>query len=307
MNMRVNLDASETIFFDKALESIEQEIYQVKYPLLRWASGEIYDIISTDGAGATSVGYNQYDTTGKHKVIATNAKDLPRTGVVGQQFLQAVKSVGGSYAYTFQDVRAGAFANQPLSSMLALADREAHMQEINRLAAYGQDEDGIIGFFNHPNIPSASVDNPGSGTEWINKTPAEITTDMTSCASAVVEVTEQVIAPNVMMLPIAQYNIITTKDAGVGVGETIYTNFLKVNPYIERIIPVNELKGAGPLGVDVMVCYNNSRRNAAFKMPMPYLVNPPQAQGLEFVINTEARWAGLQMYQPLSANISEGI
>lgn len=307
MKYRETLDDASTIFFNRELEALEAFIYEIDFPMLKFASGNIFNIDTSDDPGAKVTTYQQVEKIGRHKIISSNAKDLPRSTVRGKEFIQPVVSLGGSYGFTFQDIRSASLANKPLETMLAAADREANMQAINTLGAFGDDNYGILGLFNHPDIPTASVVNPGSGTEWINKTPAQILADMTTCTSQVVENSLQVIAPNKMLLPIEQYNLITTTDTGLGVGQTIYTFFLANNPYVQSIEPVNELDAAGTGGTDVMVVYNDSPLNAKFKMPMPYLTYAPQDQGLEMVIYSESRWGGLTVYKPLAINICEGI
>lgn len=301
------LDEAATIFFTKELEALEAFVYQIDFPMLKFANGDIFDIDTSDDPGATTTAYQQMEQIGQHKIVANNGKDLPRSTVRGEEFIQNVVTVGGSYGFTLQDIRSAQFANKPLDSMLTAADREANMQAINRLGAFGDDDHNVLGLFNHPDIPTASVVNPGGGTEWVNKTPAEILVDMTTCTSQIVENTLQVIAPNRLLLPIEQYNLIANTDAGVGTGQTILSFFLASNPFIDEIDLVNELDGAGTAGVDVMVVYAKNSLNAKYKMPMPYTVHPPQEQGLEMVISSETRWGGLTVYKPLSVNICEGI
>lgn len=297
------LDEAATIFFNKELESLESFIYQIDFPMLKFANGDIFSIDTSDDPGATVTTYQQMEQMGKHEILADNAKDAPRTHVRGQEFPQKIVTVGGSYAFTLQDIRSAQFTNKPLDSMLAAADREANMQAINRLGAFGDDNYNLLGLFNHPDIPTSSV----AGAVWASKTPAEIIADMTTCTSQIVENSLQVIAPNRMLLPIEQYNLISTTDAGLGTGQTILTFFLANNPYVQSIDPVNELDEAGTASADVMVVYNDSPLNAKFKMPLPYSVLPVQEQGYEMVVHTEARWGGLTVYKPLAINICEGI
>jgi len=275
--------------------------------MLQFSNGNIFPIDTSDNPGAKVTTYQQIEKIGKHKIISNNAKDLPRSTVRGQEFSQSVVSVAGSYGFTFNDIRAAQFANKPLDAMLAAADREADMQALNSLGAFGDNQYGVLGLFNHPDIPKGSVPNDGPGTEWVNKTSTQILRDMTDCTSEIVQNTLQVIAPDTMLLPIAQYDLIANKDSGFGNGQTILNFFLANNQYVKNILPVNELKGAGTGGVDVMVVYSRNSFNAKFKMPMPYTTYPAQAQGLEMLIPTESRWGGLTVYKPLSINICEGI
>ena len=104
MNQFVNLDAGETLFFERELENRKAQTYDViRAPLKAF---ELIPVSSTAGAGAESIVYEQYDATGVAKMIANYADDLPRADVKGKEFVAKVKSVGNSYGYSLQEIRA---------------------------------------------------------------------------------------------------------------------------------------------------------------------------------------------------------
>lgn len=303
----VNLDASETFFFARELERIKSRSYDILYPEMK--SFSLIPISTEAGAGAESITYQSYNSTGTAKIIANYADDLPRADVRGQEFTQPVKGVGCSYGYNLQDIRASNMAGKSLTERQARAARLAHDQKINRLAFFGDANYNLNGFLNNPLVPSASVPNDGVGpsTEWINKTPDQILRDLNLVANQIPTLTLGVETPDTMLLPIEQYTLIASTPRSANSDTTILEYFIQNNPFINSVELVPELAGAGPLGVDIMMAYKKSPDKVTMELPMPYTQHAPQERVLEFVVPCESRYGGIIFYYPLSANIGEGI
>src|SRR5690606_31617625 len=96
------------------------------------------------------------------------------------EFSARVRSIGASYGYSVQEIRAAQFAGRSLEQRKASAVRRAVDQKINKLAWLGDAAYGINGFLTHPNVTRAAVDLNGGATStlWENKTSAEILKDM---------------------------------------------------------------------------------------------------------------------------------
>ena len=86
----VNLDAGETVFFARELESKKSQTYDVvKAPLKAF---ELIPVSMDAGAGAETISYQQFDETGISKIIANYADDLPRADVKGKEFFACRRS-----------------------------------------------------------------------------------------------------------------------------------------------------------------------------------------------------------------------
>jgi len=308
----VNLDANETAFFARELEYIKANTYDVLYPTLK--ATQLIPVSTNAGAGAESITYQQFDQLGLAKIIANYADDLPRADIKGKEFTSPIRSIGASYGYNVQEIRAAQFANRNLTGRKANAARRAVEQKINNIGWYGEDDSNLLGLVNHPNVTRvAAPQNAGAtSTLWVNKTPDEILADMNNLVNGIVDLTNGVEAPNTLIMPIDQYTYISTVARSATSDTTILEFFLMNSPFVNRVEWVNELKGAavGGFGVDssdVMIAYDNNPDKLTLEIPQPFEQFPAQERGLEFLINTHARCGGVIAYYPLSISIMEGI
>lgn len=309
----VNLDANETVFFARELEYIKAQTYDVMYPQLK--ATQLIPVSTNAGAGAEAITYQQFDQLGMAKIIANYADDLPRADVKGKEFTAPVRSIGASYGYNVQEIRAAQFANRNLEQRRANAARRAVEQKINNIAWFGDADNNLMGFVNHPNVTRVAAPlNAGlTSTLWANKTADEILKDMNSLANGIVELTKGVEMPNTLLMPIDQYTLIASTARSANSDTTILEYFLMNNPFIKRVEWVNELKDAGvgvsPIvaGGDVMIAYDNNPDKLTLEIPQPFEQFPAQERGLEFLVNCHARCAGNIIYYPLSVAIMEGI
>ena len=152
-NALTKLDADESIFFQRELETVRNTVYEVMYPELPMASGTIFPI-STEGDPADEIiSYEMFDVHGMAKVIANYADDLPMVGVSGKKFSANVRSLGDAYSYNVMDIKKAAKTGKNLPTLKAVAARKGIDLKVDALGWYGSDDDGLIGVFNHPNIP----------------------------------------------------------------------------------------------------------------------------------------------------------
>jgi len=303
----LNFDAGETAYFARELEAVKSASYDIKFPELMAFS--IFPISSDTPEGAQSITYNQYESTGKARIISNYADDLPTANIMGKQFISAVKSVGISYQYSQDDLRASLMTGKGLPQRIADAARLGNDQKVNDLAFFGDDDYNIFGLFNNPNIPSASVANDGVGpsTLWSTKTPDQIIRDMNDLVNGIRVLTKDVERANTLLLPISQYAFISSTPRSSTSDTTILDFFKRANEDIKDVIAIEQCAGAGPLGVDVMVAYNRNPGKLTLEIPMPYKQYNPQERNLNLYIPCESKFGGLLTYYPLSMSIGEGI
>lgn len=303
------LDAASSAFFARELEQVKARSYDVVKAPLR-----AFDLIPVDtstNAGATAITYQQYDGTGIAKIISNYASDLPVVDILGKEFTANVKSVGAAFNYSRQEIRAAMMAGKPLEQRKANQAVRAHREQWNRIAFHGDAEFNLQGWLTNPNIPAAPVaadGGPGEDdTRWSTKTAAQIIRDINALVNGIVSLTNGAEQPNTLVLPIDQYTLISTTNAGTGTDTTILQYVLANSPFLQAIEWANELKGAGPEGVDIMIAYDRSPDKLTLEMPMMYTQYAPQEKGLAFEVPTESRIGGVLIYYPLSMAIGEGI
>ena len=301
------LDANESIHFARQLEYVKSQAYDVKRPQL--SALTLFPVDTSVPAGASTVTYRQYDQVGMAKVIANYADDLPRADVTAKEFTSPIRGVGISYGYSVQEIRASAFSGTSLDAKKMRAAQRGHEMKINQLAWSGDAASGVPGFLSNTNIPDYTVpaDGTGSSKLWSTKTADLILRDMNGAVNAVYTTTKGVHKPNELWLPPAQYALISSTARSATSDTTILEFFLNANPFVERVVPVVELTGAGSGGVDVMIAAENMSDNYQLVIPMAFMQHAPQQQNLEFTVPCESRCGGVIIEYPLAFAVGEGI
>jgi hypothetical protein len=310
-----NLDSAQTAFFARELEHIKARSYDVQYP--EYKATKLIPVSTEAGPGAESITYQQFDSVGMAKVIADYADDLPRADVVGKEYTSRVRSIGGSYGYSVQEIRAAQMAGRPLVQRKANAARKAIEQVTDDLAWFGDETHGIKGLLTNPNITRVAADDTGEGgaTEWSTKSATNILKDLNDLVNGMLALTNGIEVPDTLLLPIAQYSLINTLNAGLGNDTTVLQYFLRNQPSITRVEWVSKLATAGQgieedsisSGGPVAVLYRYSPDKLTLELPQPFEQFPAQERNLEFVVPCHARHGGVIVYYPLSISIMEGI
>lgn len=308
MRKYINLDADESIFFSRQLEFVKTKSYDVKYPQLK--ARTLIPVSNEAGPGAETIVYEQYDEVGMAKLIASYADDLPRADVKGKEFRSPVKSLGSSYGYNVQEVRAAKMAGKPLVQKRANAAKKAILTREDQIAFLGDAATGLVGFLNHANVPLVVIpaDGTGSSTKFKDKTPAQVLRDLHAMSNAVVENTNEVEYPDTMLLPLTQYNYIkSTPWSTSNDGKTILQLFLEQSEYIKEVKPLIRLKGAGAGALDRAMVYRKDPEAVELHIPQDFEQFPEQEKGLEFIIPCHSRIGGCTFYYPLSAAYVDGV
>lgn len=302
----VNLDDAQTLFFARELEHRKAATYDViRAPLKAF---ELIPVSTEAGPGAESIVYEQYDSTGVAKLIANYADDLPRSDVKGKEFFAPVKSIGNSYGYSLQEIRAAQLAGKPLEQRKANSAGRAQREKWNSIAFNGDTATGLPGWLSNANVPNAAVAAGAStDTEWSTKTPAEILKDLNDAVNGVIDLTNGAERPDTVVMPIAQYTLIATTNAGTGSDTTILEYFLRNSPTVTSVEWANELKGAFTGGADGFIVYERSPDKMTLEMPQMFEQLPVQERGLEFVVPCHSRIGGVIIYYPLSQSFKYGI
>lgn len=305
-----NLDADETIFFKRQLEYIKPRTYDVKYPNLQATT--VFPVDSSAGSGAETVTYEQFDTVGIMKFISDYADDLPRADVKGKQFSIIVQSLGGSYGWSVQEVRAAAFANRNLNAMRAMAARRSNDQMVNKIGWFSDgsaDWAGLTGILYHPNTTKSVASNGA----WIATDDADKTiADVNEAINSVPDLTNGVEAVDTVLLPQLEYSFIATKPRSATSDTTILEFLRRVHPGVS-FQPINELKAVNPNprtgsgSTNIMLCYRRSPDHLVYELPIIYEQFPAQERNLSYVVPCHSRNAAFNVFYPLSVAQIDGI
>lgn len=306
-----HLDADESIFFTRQLEAVKSRTYDKKFTELKVR--QLIPVSFEAGPGAETIRYEQFDMVGLAKVVADYARDFPRADVRAKEFISSIKSLGSSYGYSVQEIRAAALAGKPLQQRKADAARRAIAQQENRIALVGDASVNLPGWLTNPNIPNVVLpaDGVGSLTTFASKitTPDLIVRDLNSVANAVVTQSNGVERPNTMLMPIAQKTLIGSTPRSANSDTTVLNYFLQNNAAgIVDCDWLAELKATnGFVSGDTLICYDRNPNAMTLEIPQDFEQFRPQEKGLEFEVPVHQRIGGVLIYYPLSQALTDDV
>jgi hypothetical protein len=309
----VHLDANESVMFARDLEVIKKKTYDTRFPELK--ATQLIPISTDAGPAAESITFRSYTEIGLAKIISAYADDLPRADIKGTEHTYPIRSLGSSYGFSIQEIRASQMMGKNLPQRKANAARMMIEQKINKIGWTGDTEGGLTGLINNTNVTrvAAPGDGASSATTFVSKTPAQILRDLNALVNGIVELTKGVEVPDTLLLPLAQFNYLSVTPYSTYSDKTIMAYFKETNLYIKDVISVLELKDAGvgvsPLaaGEDIAIAYKRDIDKLSFELPIPFEQMAPQERNLEQIVNCHARSGGVIIYYPLSVAILEGI
>jgi hypothetical protein len=306
---KFNLDANQTLFFARELESVESTLYEVKLKELKYR--ELIPVKSDDGEGSETLTYRMLTKVGASKIISATADDLPRVDIFGEEFTSKVRSIGNSYGFSDQEIRAAVFAGRPLDALKAESSRRATREKESDICWNGDAEHGLVGVLDNPNIPSIASPTGTGGIPWSVKTPDEIINDIRLMVTSIREGSKGINEADTLLLPIAQYNLISLTARSSLSDMTILEYVTKPgNSFGLTTITwlPDELK-ARFIGntEDGALMYERDPSVLQQRIPMEIKTKPIQEKGLDNVVNTEARNGGVTIRYPLGLVIMTGI
>lgn len=304
-----------SVFFARELDFVKSQSYDVEYP--EFTALSLFPMSSEVDPGAETITYYSYDKVGLAKIISNYATDLPRADVKGKPTTAIIKSIGDSYGYSIQEMRASRMAGKSLDTRKAEAARYQIDYLNNKIAWNGDPETGLKGVLSEDNdVPLYVLANGAKGTtSWADKTEDEILADITGMLKQMATVTKKVEKPDTLALSADAYIEIQNKRIE-GTATTVLKYIQDNIPDIKQIVSCPELDAdsvetnpyaAASNGKAVALLFKNDARKLSIENPLPFMQYPIQTQGLEVVVPCEARTAGAIIYYPMSLLIAVGI
>jgi len=323
-NQNIFTTDGEGIFFQRQLEYIQAQSYDVLYPELKGRS--TFATNTEGGEGINTITYRSYDKRGEASIIAGKATDLPRADISGKEYSIAVRTIGNAYGYSRQELAASRVTGLPLDARKAEAARRAYEERVNRLVWFGDADNNIGGLFGGPatypwstisNTAVAAASAGGNSLVWgVDKTPDEVVADLTNACATMYADTLMLHRPNKILISVAKYQYLMNTPRSLQSDMSILSWFLANNEFItekSQFVVVNELAGVfgatpGPAaGSEGFVVMQDSADNLRLREPFPYKHLPVQYRGLEFEINCYGRFAGLEIIRPAAIDFWYGI
>lgn len=299
---QIRNDADVGLFLARELEHILQRSLETQYADIKYS--QLVPVSTEIGNGVDSYTYRVFDKIGSMKMIADRASDLPRSDVLRKEVTHPIRSFGASFAYTVQETRAAATVpNMNLEQRRANAVRRAYEETMQSLCYFGDTAAGMKGFLNNDQIDKV-VPN-----KWFDTASTdEMLQLLNEGPTRLVQNSNMKESPNTMLVPYDVFRIISTTPRSTTSDTTVLEFFLRTNPVIRSIEPINELeaaKSSGKLTKDRIVVYDRSPDKLQFQITQPLEFFPPERRGLEFTVAAHARCGGLAWYYPKSGMVVE--
>lgn len=312
-DMRFDSAEAATVFFARELDQVKAKTYDKQYPEL--SALAYFPITSEVNEGAETTTYYSYDVTGMAEIINNYATDLPRVDVKGDSHTANIRSIGDSYGYNVQEMRASRMAGKSLDARKGAAARRASDYMVNKIAFAGDKKHNLIGIFSEENdIPLYTLSevevNGRKHTEWKFKTPDQILEDVNGIQMFTDKITMSIEKPDTLALPSYVFMDLSTRR--IPDTETTVLSFIKAHaPYLKNFESMPELQDTATdvntSGKSIALMYTKDADKFSLEIPLPFYQYPLQITKLETEIPCEARTAGLIIYYPLSMVLAYGI
>ncbi len=284
------------LFLDRQLEHIRPQVFEVEYADIKYPT--ILPVTAEAGPGSQTFTYRIMDATGDFKLISDAADDLPRADVSQTEKSINIRSFGGSFGYTVQELRAAQMANISLEQRRASAVRRAYEEKVESVAMFGEGSVSLAGFFNNATVDVISA-NKWFSTSGI--TAAEMLEILNQGVSAIISGSNMKEQPDTILMPYEDYNTVSTTRNSDSSDVTVLEYFLRTNPFIRNVEPINQLAAANSsLAKNRLVVYKRDPQKVQLHIPQPLELFPPQQRGLEFIVPAHARVGGVALYYPKS-------
>jgi hypothetical protein len=280
-------DSASTAMFLRELTYVYQQTYDVKYA--DTVARKILAVDNRVNPGAESFVWRQYNHVGTAKVVDSYAEDFPNVEIFGAELQTRIVSLGASYQYTMQDMRAASMAGLPLETRKAEAARKAIENAVEAIAAFGDaaaatsvgGQYGAVGtaaqtgdtirYYGLTNSPSILNAAPASGSypgvpsvtntnytslNWtLNSTAvSDILGDVNAMQNCMFTLSLGVHKGDTLLLPTAVMSALATKARSVTfTDDSILQYIQKQSPWIKEVIywPMLDVAGLKQDGVTV--------------------------------------------------------
>lgn len=296
------LDAAESAFFERQLEFIRSQTFDIKFAELkarRFIPGS-----TAANPGATSVTYQQFTEVGRARVGSHMSDNAPRVDVNGVEFNRPVKEVEASYGWSHKEVKSAAMAGNNLNTRRARACRRAIERELDEIAAIGAPLKGIAsGALNEP----ASTIDASAGSWTAPATPDTIIGEVSTMWEGIVNDTLEVETADTLLLPGREWAHIATTPRSATSDTTILSFIRAAFPDLTAIEPWHRLTTAGAGGVRRGMLYHRTEDVLLNEIPNDFEQLPVQVDGMQFIINCTSSTAGVEVHYPLAIRYLDGI
>lgn len=302
-------------FLLSQLTYIEREVYTIRYPQIRYP--ELVPVETDAPEWIPSVTYFSMDGVGQANWFSARAQDVPLAEVVRSKFETSIKMAAIGYAYDIEEISQASMLGRNLTADKARYARMAAEQFLDIAALFGDSTAGFQGILNNTAVTAvtAPATGTGSSTLWVNKTPAQILSDVNNTLSGIWISTQTLEMADTLLLPLAAFNYISNTRLSDLTSTTILQWLREVNSFTAdtgvplTIRGVRGLDVAGAGGTARMVAYWKDPAVVKMHLPMPFrfLPEPFRSRPLYWEIPGIFRFGGVDIRRPAAFRYVDNI
>ncbi len=325
----LRFDSAQTAMFARQLEYIYTQTYDILYPRLKARS--LIPVDTRVPSGAESFTYRSYEKVGRAKIVHNYADDFPKSDVKANEFAQKIVSLGASYEFSVQDMRAAAMAGTPLETKKADAARWSIESLLEDLACTGDNSTltPLLGIANATGILAttkvspntaysgdvtgswkAQVDNALNGTGLTLAIVSNIVGDILAMYNNVLITTKEIHVPNTLVLPISAYTVLSSTIRSPTFTDDTLMGYVKkvLEPLgVTEIVSWGRLDTAGAGSGSRALMYEKSPENEGLIIPQEFEQFAPQPKGMTWMIPCHMRTGAVEVRYPKSVTYMDGI
>lgn len=256
--------AGESLFFARQLEYIRPKLYDKKFPARK---ARVHFPLNTEGgSGLESITHRMINRAG----IAAIGMGFNRSEISVREFTSPVKPLTSSYGWDLMEIRKAMRADIALSAAKANAAKAAIIDLENQLAYIGDPESGLIGAFNHPNIPRIPATYPiSSNGSTSSSTPDQIIATFNLAINQVFVLSRGIERATMCLMTPAAHAYISATNRSTLNDTTILEYLKKAHPDVD-FDWCTECIGAGTGGTDILFTYTRDEDHIKLNIPSPF-------------------------------------
>lgn len=297
----IHLDANETALFARQLEYVFAQSYDVEYPSLK--ARQLVPVSYEVPSGADSHTYYQFDKVGEADFVTDYSTDFQNGDLFGKKFNAGIVSLGSSYQYSVQELRAAQLAKFAYIEKKASLAREMIERKLDVLTANGNANALVGGLLKDATGAAVgTVVTPGTANWTLNTDAVNLTivADIQKLIQTPWQATLQLRSVNTVLLSTFCYARLQFSKLNLYSDDTVLTYLQKTNPGVS-FIPwtlLDTVTAASPTGTDIVFAYSRQPDVLSLIIPQEFEQFAPQNRSMAFVIPCHLRSGGVTIRYP---------
>lgn len=297
MTFKFNDAQAALSFVTSQATSIETQVFSVPYPEIRYA--QMIPVDTSAAEFSASVTFFTQDMVGKAKLINGSSDDIPLANLVRTKFEQSILDAGIGYEFSLTEIGQAQMMGRSLGTEGAAAARLAYEQLVDAVALVGDaNNEGLYA--------TTGITSTAAAAAWSGATAAQILADVNAVISRIYAATGGIHLPNTIVLPLAQYALISGKQIDATNQTTILDFVRRSNVYTAMTGQPIEIFADVRL-TNKMVCYKRDPQVLKLHMPMPLRFLAPQLVNLNVRVPGMFRFAPVSIRQPKAIQYVSGL